>query len=813
MASKAKKYGTFEYGDVYEYDKVTGNRGLNTLGKLIVDQDNERFYIKSEGQSARNISYDRVNWMLYHNLIEFYQDDSRTLLIDYMMRIEENKQADQAARRKLYGEQKATTVLKTGTKLIKRTRRNALLARVFWTVGCVAIVALGCIAAIPTPEPAPAERSIAGVGMMYPVDSAILKDATYMTAFGNGSDLYGIVLDNTIIESGQQNANETAIKENVLINSSVSESYPIHMRPLYYDRSAFYQSELVLNDANGGSSGVLLQNPNGYSLSKPANEIVLFGGRGMGSTVISSPNDFNAKTASETANEIEKAQEEALRKALGSDGSSQQKDEYLAASMPEAWNGYDSVDVDGNLLVASYWYTKDASLKKEDLKRRIVVYNIKSVFDKGKAGLNEMEAMQLNYQDLDSNFYDPVCSESPSSNGSAQWIGYMKESIDGSTGFFIRKYETAEDVIAESYGNTLSTRDLTGNNFPITNYQLNGDKLFFEQQGYIWVIDLSKTSIDYDDATKKRTIKKENPIQICKASEIRPSVSRDEQFLAKINGTTTVPVSHYQVMTLTTQNGKVIYGIAFIEADSGNLVFQPCNGATVAAAEQRGSEGGNTNSTDSVTSSDQAALEKSLREKANEEIASNQRSFNDKITAQEALENQLRENADQDTEGITVSRSDTVVDSSSSSGGATIPFSQSAYTLEQAAEEQEIDNGRILITAGSPDTQIVCFCVRGEQFYWLEESGSARRIMCSPVYYKNDASQLLSEAMEKVNDNGEIITNGLQPGEEDDAIKSTSSDIALDNYQGGGEFVGGEEQSPIESGEPIEEPVTEPPPE
>lgn len=791
MASNAKKYGNFEYGDVYDFDKATQSRSDVMLGKLMVDADNERFYIKPPGKAASAIPHDRVNWLLANDLIEFYHEDSKEFLIDFMMRIEQNREAVKEHRRQQYRGQKQHAVLTANNKLVKKTKRRARFAKLFWAMGCFVLIGLGVILAIPTPEPAPAEESIAGVGMQYPIDSELLSDASYMQAFGNGAELYGIILDNTIIESGQANSNESPIKENVLVNAAVSKTYPIHMRPLYYDRSAFYQSQLILNDADQGSSGVLLQNPNGYSLGKAANELVLFGGRGMSSIVISSPENYQAMSASETARAIEQAQEEAARVAQGRGGSSADREEYISSEMPAGWNGYDYADIDSKVIAASYWYTKDSSLKKENLKRRVVIFNIDSVYNQGEDGVASLEPIQMNYQDKDSDFYNPVVSMSPSSNGSDYWIGYTKKASNGNTGFFVRKYEEAEDILLESYDNTFSTKDLTGNEFPITNYTLNGDRLFFEQQGYIWVIDLSKASIEVNGS--QRTIKKENPIRICKSSEIRPTVTRDEQFTASVNNATTVPVSHYQVVTMTTAGGQIVYGIAFIEADSGNLVFQPCNGASVAAAEKNKGAGGDSNSLD-VGSSDQAALEKKLAEEARNNASSGNTANNNANAANEASSGT---NADAES-GDAAPVSDSIVSDTVTPPDA--PVVQSAYTIEQMDAEESVDTGRILIKAGTADTQIVCFCVRGEQFYWMEQNADTkeRRIMCSPIYYKNDASKLDSDVMEDLNENGEIVKEGIQPDEANGASQPTSADVTLENTPALGNNNAQQAQQPVQ---------------
>lgn len=768
--ANSSRYGYFEYGDVYDYDNQSGTRSTY-VGKLVVDQDNNRFYLRTEGKAATAIPHDRINWMLANDLIDFYQEDSRAYLIDYMMRLDEHARAIKENERKKLRETRATSSIKENEKLIKTTKSRSRKAKLFWAVGCLAIVGLGVLMSIPTPDPQPVIPSIAGEGTVYPIDADLLTDTTSMVALGNGSELYGIIMDDVIVESGQQNSNESTIKENVLVNASVSMKYPIHMRPLYYDRSSFYQSQVRLNDADQGSSGIMLQNPEGYSLGYARNEIVLFGGRGLSSLVISTPDAYKAESAREVARDIEQKQQEAAREATsGKSNSTKKKDEAIPSSMPDGWNGYDYADIDSHVVVGSYWYTKNSSGKKADLMRRVAVWDISPVLNQGEAGISSLEPIQLNYQDLKSSFYNPVVSMSPSSNGSRYWIGYMKEDSAKNTGFFIRVYETAEDILKESYENTFSTKDLTGSNYPITNYTLHGDRLFFEQQGYIWVIDLSKASITVEG--DKRTIKKENPIKICKSSEIRPTVSRDEAFIAQETGETTVPVSHYQVMTITTTGGVVEYGIAFIESDTGDLVFQPVNGATVAAANFNSGSGAESGA-NNVYSADDAALKEAQEEAA----ARNGETISEDNSKTSEADKKQSTNSEQN-------------------------IAQTAYTVIQAAadeksektsdsedtaskEEGDLDTGRILIKKSTEEIQIVCFTVRGEQFYWIEQrsSDNARRMMISPVYYKNDASQVTSDAID-MGESGEASeeTSGIQPNKNaEDGTISTSSDTMIES--------------------------------
>lgn len=723
-----RRYGNFEYGDVYSYDKDSGGRG-EYIGRLIVNQDEQRFYIKEDGKAARGITYERVNNLLANDLIDFYHEDSRDYLINYMMRLMRYKDEEKKHRREQYRSQQAMARMEKVNKVEVKTRSAVRLSRLFWLIGCMMILVFGFLLIMPEDEPAPAKASIEGVGMEYPVDGSLLNDATYMTAFGNGSSLYGLVLDNKIIESGTQNSNESTIQENVLVNAGVSSRYPIHLRPLYYDASTFYQSQIRMNDASGGSNGILLQNPNGYALGCASNELVLLGGSGMASVILSSPDVFSATSASETAQEIEQRQQrEEQETRRGSSSSSEgdgKKIDTEASSMPEGWVGYDDADIDATKVAGSYWYTRQSSNKKEDLKRRIVVMDISPVLNQGESGVRSMDLIQMNYQDVDSSFYAPVISASPSSNGSTYWIGYMQQSPNGTVDFHIRKYEDAEDVLLESYDNTLSTRDLTNTDYPITNYKLSGDRLFFEQSGGIWCIDLSKIKITIDG--NKRTVEKENPIKICDSSEIKPSISRDEQFIASETSSTTVPVSHYQIVTMTTMGGTIEYGIAFIEADTGNLVFQPCNGSSSTTVDNN-SNNGNSN---------------------------------------QAIDNE-----------------------SAGSDSLKTPKAGLNVNVSQGGGTDNITLNRILIRPGNSDYQIVCFCVRGEQFYWIEESNSddSRKVMVSPIYYKNDASQLNSsssnadivDSSQNQSQSGSNEIRGISPetpsNDEDTIIESSSSD-------------------------------------
>ena len=607
-----RRYGTVEYGDILDVEEPH-----ERLGRLVIDFDRNEFWQRPDNGRATRRSYAEIAFLVAHDLIVFDQPGSKKRLVDYLMRIEQrnvNVREDEIA--SIRNARKMSD-MKENTKLVKKVRRKARIAKSLWLLGWVVLVALTFVALIPSEAAPAAAPSIAGIGEDYGVAPDEITDATYIEALGSGSQLYGVVTDKDIVEVGNSTTGESTIKENVLYNPLTSDQ-PIHMRPLYYDRTTFYQTALKLNDNQGGSMGVYLQNPNGYSLGKPANELVLTGGQGLSTIVLCAPEAYQDASASDTASDIEDQQSDAAE--YRDDNNSGNRDEYTSAEMMEGWNGFDYADIDGNTVVGSYWYTKDNSGRQSDLMRRIAVFDITNVMTEGADEADSMEAVQLNYQDEDSSYYAPVVSVSPSSNGAVRWIGYMKEE-DGESGFFVRRYERNEDILMESYDNTFSTEDLTGNTNPISNYTLYGDKLFYEQAGSIWVVDLSRIEVEIDG--NNRTIRRENPVEICKASDIQPSVTRDEEFTASVNGTASVPVCHYRVMTLTTQQG-VQYGIAFVEAESGNLVYQPCE-STTASASSVNAGSGIGNSVDAVQNQNEAGIQ---RERDNQNESSSNGSGN-----------------------------------------------------------------------------------------------------------------------------------------------------------------------------------------
>ena len=607
--------GKVEIGDIYE-DTESGRRVK--IGRLSVDQGSNEFFQKPVGRRGRatRLSAEDVATMLAQDKIVCDQKSAKTDLINYIRVLTESRNSIHDAEIERIKNRQKTEEMDRNKRIHAKVRRKVHVARLFWLLACGTMVATVFIASIPAPEPAKAEKTIAGKGQDYGIAHASLAESTYIEAMGSGSTTYGIVTDQNIVENGQETSGDSAIKENAMFTPSVSKTQPLHLRPLTYDKQTFYQTAIKTNDINGGETGVYLQNPNGNSLGVAANELVLAGGAGLGTIIIAAPDKYEDTTASATAKNIEQEQQQAATDSQTS--SSRSSSDTPGGAMEESWNGFDSCDIDGNVIVGSYWYTKDASLKKSDLMRRVAVFNVKDVLSGSSDALTDLEAVQLNYQDFDNSYYNPVVSESPSSNGSTYWIGYTKETEDGDTGFFIRRYENNSDILMEDYENTFSTSDITGNSDPITNYTLFGDKLFYEQRGAIWVIDLSKLSANVEDS--KRTIERENPVKIVDVIDMRASTTRDEQHIADLMGETVKPSCHYKVMTITTSRG-VEYGIVFIDAQNGDLIYQPCYSMTTAASEVNNGGGTDSGSADTVTDLNETEIDR-LREERNNKSSS-----------------------------------------------------------------------------------------------------------------------------------------------------------------------------------------------
>lgn len=798
--------GKVEIGDIYE-DTESGRRVK--IGRLSVDQGSNEFFQKPVGRRGRatRLSAEDVATMLSQGKIVCDQQSAKTDLINYIRVLTESRNSVHDAEIERIKNRQRTEEMDRNKRIHAKVKRKVYIAKLFWLIACGTMVATVFIASIPASSPAPAEKTIAGEGQNYGIDSDALSDSTYIEAMGSGSTMYGIVTDQNIVENGQESSGESAIKENAMFTPAVSKTQPLHMRPLTYDKQTFYQTAIKTNDINGGSTGVYLQNPNGNSLGVASNELVLAGGAGLGTIIISSPEKYEDKSASTTAKDIEQQQQQAATDSTSSSGSS----DMPGGKMQEGWNGFDSCDIDGNVIVGSYWYTKDASLEKKDLKRRIAVFNVKDVLAGSSDAISDLEAVQLNYQDFDNDYYNPVVSESPASNGSTYWIGYTKQTEDGDTGFFIRRYENNNDLLMEDYENTFSTSDITGNSDPITNYTLFGDKLFYEQRGAIWVIDLSKLSVNVDDY--KRTIERENPVKIVDVIDMRASTTRDEQHIADLMGETVKPSCHYKVMTITTSKG-VEYGIVFIDAQTGDLIYQPCYTMTTAASAVN--NGGNTDSStaDEVTDLNEARIEELREEKEKKSNPSSSKNSNSDDEEDGSSNSKNKNNGNSEDSGkagdITMTgyhidsaarvmlaasgskanlsyrqaadeetgradSSDTSENENENSNGESADDSENENADDSASvnankakaknlnsslgdDDTEEDRGtaltgRVIIRKGTKNNiSILSYTIRGEQVVWLEEKQDdtkKREIRLSPIYYKDTSVQKADENADK----------------------------------------------------------------
>lgn len=365
----------------------------------------------------------------------------------------------------------------------------------------------------------------------------------------------------------------------------------------------------------------------------------------------------------------------------------------------------------------------------------------------------------------------------------------------------------------EDYENTFSTSDITGNSDPITNYTLFGDKLFYEQRGAIWVIDLSKLSANVDDY--KRKIERENPVKIVDVIDMRASTTRDEQHIADLMGETVKPSCHYKVMTITTSKG-VEYGIVFIDAQTGDLIYQPCYTMTTAASAVN--NGGNTDSStaDEVTDLNEARIEELREEKEKKSNPSSSKNSNsdDEEDGSSSSKNKSKENSEDSGKAGDITMTGYHVDSAArvmlaaSGSKANLSYRQAADEETDSAdssntgdgenenensnggfaddsENENTDNsasvnankaksknlssslgdddteedrgtaltGRVIIRKGTKNNiSILSYTIRGEQVVWLEEKQDdtkKREIRLSPIYYKDTSVQKADENADK----------------------------------------------------------------
>ena len=276
--AKRKKEGSVEIADIYAPRPGTVDIKGVMVGRLAIDYDKREFWERRADRAATRLSAEEVGVLIANDLLVFDQPDMRSTVTEYLMRLTEEKQTIRQAEIDAIKSTRAAEEMEQESRLHKIVKRKARRAKIIWVFACLILIGLAFIATIPAPSLNEAIASIAGVGQDYGIESELLNDVTYIETLGNANKLYGIVLDTDIVEVGQTNTGESTIKENVLINPEIS-SEPTHLRPLYYDRTNFYQTEIVTNDANTSSSAVYLQNPNGYSLGVPSNELILTAAR------------------------------------------------------------------------------------------------------------------------------------------------------------------------------------------------------------------------------------------------------------------------------------------------------------------------------------------------------------------------------------------------------------------------------------------------------------------------------------------------------------------------------------------------------
>lgn len=625
MAKKSRMtQGTIEYGDVYNERRAEDGKPViidghfvrdQMIGRLIVDFGKNEFWMRPiVSSTAQRLSMQDVSSLVANDLIRFDQPSSRQRLIQYLMECDKRTRTLEEAEVKAIERKATAKELKEEGKLQRAVKRNTRVARITWTLAMVGFVTIAFVASMPGVTPASPSATISGVGQDYGVDSSQIQDATYIQALGNGTSLYGVVTNAKTKEVGDTDNGNSTVTENEVFTPT-SSSQGMHLRPLYYDKASFYQSEMTVDTYDNSKAALYLQNPNGYALGVSANQVMLVYGQGFTTIPILTPETFTSKTALDTQNNIEDMQNKSAEERMSTSRVTRANNNATGAGMPKGWLGVDHASINNERVATSYWYTKDNTGKTEDKHRRIAVINIKDVLANGQNAVENMDIAQLNYQDKDSNFYGPEIAMDTDSKGTTYLLAYMKQDYNGNTGFFIRRIQSNEDILVESYTNTFSTQDLTGSTSPITNYKVFGNRLFFEQDGYIWMMNLAENKLTVMIDGNKRTVNRENPIKICKASDIYASITSDEQRESDETSTPVTPIAHYTPVSLITNDGKKHkkYGIVFVESDTNDLVFQPAVDMTTTSSDS-GNGTGADSTADGVSSGDEAAIQRLLEE-------------------------------------------------------------------------------------------------------------------------------------------------------------------------------------------------------
>lgn len=725
-------FGSIEWGtllDEKDHDKV--------LGRLALDADSQLFYLRpANGERSQQLPWTSVAHYLAVAAIKYDNPKYEKSLVGYLQRLEEKSKQEQRQLAEAKQKEDIIKQYEDDMTLLKKTKVRSHLARIVWAMACLGVIAVTFLLTVPSPPPAAAYPTIAGQGADYGVASSELDSATYVEAMGNAQEMFGVIVDRDTREVGQALTGESVVRENVMLSPQISEQ-PIHMRPLYYNKATFYQSDPVVNDSDGGMTAVYMQNRSMYNQGLAPNELVLMMGSGITTITLAAPVTEVSQDADEAAKQIEESQETAL-----DDKHKTVDTKNIASDMPDGWIGFDYCDIDDTWVVGSYWYQLPASLGS-GLARRIVVYDITQVKVSGSAGLQQMNPAQLNYQLYDSNYYAPVVSRSKATNGQYHWLGYMKQDGSGQRGFYVRKIGNTSDILAETGLNTFSTYDITNSNSPISNYALDGDYLFYEQENAIWRANLAELQVQVDPVSNSRKVTKELPTKICSTRDMRAATNSDDEFRTKqLDPKAEAPMtSRYKVMKITTSQG-LQYGIVFVDDATGNLVFTPCSAIIVS------SESDDNLSTDNNASSvqDQNQTEIDRLRRKDEKTGEYAKDY-DADAARKQQESQQQQTENSKATGV----------ATSARAGAARPWTRAEAS--RAARPWTTAGGqtaltRIIIAVASrknADVTIVAFAVRGEQAIWIEEDNATgdRAVRISPVYYKNDAVREVTTVSEE----------------------------------------------------------------
>lgn len=755
--------GRVEYGDVYSelrddsgkvvLDEDNSKIRDKKIGRLVVDFTKDEFWLRPFQGNAKRLTSDQVATLVANDLVIFDQPSSKKSLTTYLMKREERIETVRKAELDKARNAHKLHDMVEDRRLFVRAKRAGIIARVAWVIAMAGFVGLAFVVSVPRGGEvgnSVSAPTIEGEGQDYGVDSSLLSDATYIEAIGSATNMYGVITDHGIRETGDTDA--STVKENILTKPSIS-SEPLHMRPLYYDKSSFMQTKPEPNLSDGSKTAIYLQNPLGYSLGVPANELLIIGGNNLAAVKVLSPAEYRDRSAAETASDIERSQQEAIQLLAGRVNSTYGTTGLEAGAMPAGWLGLDDASYDGERIAVSYWHTEDNSGRKEDLRRRIALLDVGDVLTDGEAALPSMGIAQLNYQDTDSQFYDPVVSLDPTSNGTTYLLAYRKRDYAGNEGTFLRRIRSNEDVLLEKYSNTFSTSDLTDSDADITNISFIGSKMFFEQSNSIWMLDCSEKELSIDVSGQSRVVKRKAPVEIAKVSEMRTVLTEDDKARYEARNETPVPTARYMPMALTTRDG-IQYGIVFVEAESGNLVFKAVEDM-IAASANDASGTGSDSTADGVYSGDAAAIREGL------EGAS---SSNREDPIDPNIAEQISDASD--AENVLVGPEDSEQESESQSNTGEleqVAWEAVSFPLKQVENEgtgSSVTSSVLSTVSGDEDTPvdisgkkgigtitirnvdsgaaIVAFTVRGDQVIWIEEdvSSGSRSVRISPIYYR-----------------------------------------------------------------------------